>query len=162
MKKAELLQDIITGFFIAGVGILYFLLTIFHVEGIKDAFGMSSRTLPYIVSGALICLGFILSIRNIRVYPSATNDDADQSTGDTKKKYLRIFKYLIAINIYFVGILYISYLLSTALMLAYSMYFCEFKNKIAFLIVTLVTPVCIYYIFARIMMIPLPDTLLGF
>lgn len=162
MKKAELLQEIITGFFIAGVGGLYLLLTCFHVEGIKDAFGMSSRTLPYIVSSALICLGLILSIRNMRIYSSATADDTSKDAGETKKKYLRIFKYLIAINIYFVGILYISYILSTALMLAYSMYFCEFKNKIAFLIVTLITPVCIYYIFARIMMIPLPDTLLGF
>ncbi|MEN6486026.1 MAG: tripartite tricarboxylate transporter TctB family protein [Syntrophobacteraceae bacterium] len=162
MRKAELLQEIITGIFIVGVGGLYLLLTLFHVEGIKDAFGMSSRTLPYIVSSVLICLGLILSIRNIRVYSSAIDDDSDKETSNTKKKYIRIFKFFVAINIYFVGILYISYLLSTALMLAYSMYFCEFKNKIAFLIITLITPVCIYYIFARIMMIPLPDTLLGF
>ena len=102
--KNTLLQEFISGLAVTLVGILYWVATLYQVDGVPDAYGISSRTLPFLVSFVLVLLGFML----------------------------------------------------------FSMLFCGQRKRLVLVIVTLLAPLCIYFVFAKIMMIPFPITWLGY
>lgn len=161
--KNTLLQKFISGLAVTLVGILYWVATLYQVNGVPDAYGISSRTLPFLVSFVLVLLGSMLVVGSCKRWHRAVARPTESpGTRFSSRKCLRVVTYVGAIALYLLGILYISFTFSTALMVLFSMLFCGQRKRLVLVIVTLLAPLCIYFVFAKIMMIPLPVTWFGY
>ena len=162
MKNA-LFKELLTGLTVVLIGVLYWLAALYQVDGIPDAYGISSRTLPSIVSSVLVLLGLLLAVEGYKRWRCSPTIAVEQAkVRVATRKGVRVLIYIGAIALYLLGIHYISFILSTGLMLLFSMLFCGQRNRIVLIVCTLLAPLCIYLVFAKIMMIPLPVTWLSY
>lgn len=158
MTRSECRRDFWIGVVTIVATLAYLGLIPFQVHPDTDGYdNISGRTLPYLVGGALLVLGAALAVTSHR---KARRVLADGATGFSRDAARRVLVYVALITLYALGIAWIGYVVSTAAALAFAMWFSGARNRVAMVVVTLVTPPLLYWFFHVLMQIPLPEALL--
>ena len=138
------------------VGIVYLLFIRSQVSAETDGeAGVSGRTLPYFVGVLLLLLGTLLAAAS---YLRARTARRDGSLIITRAALGRVAIYIGAIVLYALGINYVGYIVSTAAALLFAMIFSGARNRLTLLLLTLIVPPLMYWLFHVLMQIPLPET----
>lgn len=155
-------RDMCVGLAALLVALFFLAATPFQVSPRSDDYGISGRTLPVLVAGALLGLGLYLLIRNlIRIRRATPRMEAPEKKADRRRRFGRAMLYMASIAVYIAGFSYVDYLLSSMLMVAFGMWLSGFRNRISFACIVAIMPALIYYVFSVVMEIPLPESVFG-
>ena len=162
MTRYQYTRDICVGLAAILIALFFLAVTPFQVTARSDDYGISGRTLPVLVAGALLVLGAYLFFRNlIHIRRALPRAESPGQKHDRRSRVGRAALYMGAIAVYIVGFAFVDYILSSMLMVVFGMWLSGFRNRIAFACIALVMPALIYYVFSVIMEIPLPESVFG-
>ena len=115
MTRYQYTRDICVGLAAILIALFFLAVTPFQVTARSDDYGISGRTLPVLVAGALLVLGAYLFFRNLihirRALPRAENPGQKH---DRRSRFGRAALYMGAIAVYIVGFSFVDYILSPA------------------------------------------------
>lgn len=120
---------------------------------------LNGRTFPYFIAVILFILGACLlytTCKQLKRDKQSLPPALHLSLGEMK----RVALYLVILSLYCFGIVYVGYVVSTALTLLVLMIFNGAKNKIAIALMTAIVPCCMWYIFSVLMEVQFPQALL--
>lgn len=152
-------------------GLFYAFSTLVTVEVSSMKAVISGRTFPYIIAGMLVVLGAamtVVSVAHTKVLNklAAKGIEAPHLKAETenapigKYQLARLASYFGLLVLYLLGMEYVGYMVSSAVMMLASMWIFGARNKVVMAVLTVVTPVALYYFFHFVIEVQFPDTLL--
>ena len=157
-KKDELRKDILFAI-VTLVFALAFTISIFVTIHSPDEAVVDGRTFPFFIAAGLFILGACLlysSCRQLKLIECTLGDTLGLSSNQIKA----VVFYLFILVLYCLGIMYIGYIVSTAITLLVLMLFYGAKNKIVITIMACIVPFLMWLVFVVLMEVQFPQTLL--
>ncbi|MEA4963852.1 tripartite tricarboxylate transporter TctB family protein [Lutispora sp.] len=106
---------------------------------------------PKLWFGILALLSFMLCISSV-----SKNNNPEITAEKVKSNFLKVFFTISIIGVYILAIPYIGYFVSTTIVLICLMLNFGVKNPVKIVALSVITTTAVYFIFFRLMMIPLP------
>lgn len=140
------------------VSVAFWLAAPYQIRFEGHAFGVTSRTFPYIAATLVGVCGVLLLVKSLR--GSFRSETDDEETGFNREELWRLWPYVAATFVYILLIPLLGYLSSTVLALAALLALSGARLSFIFLIVCILVPVGLYFFFSQVMQVPLPTGLL--
>lgn len=160
MKKySRLRRDLVFGICTLCFAIFFGISSIYTINTDGES-GVTGRTFPFIITSILLILSCILiyvTTKRIRQIPE---DDRIYEECVTNYEMTRIIQFIIALIVYVLGFIYIGFIVSTTLFLAYMMYYMHAPNKKIAGAIVIIAPLLLWYFFTRLMEVSFPEALL--
>jgi hypothetical protein len=156
---SEIKRDLYIGIASMAFSIFYGISTILTVKSsinITD----SGRIFPYIITALLFIISAMLILDGIKKINKIPCDQRTYMKLMKSDQALRIIIYVIALSLYIFGFIYVGYIVSTTLYLAFLLSFMNAKNKIAKYLIMLIAPAFLWFFFTIILEVQFPETLL--
>lgn len=158
MTKNECRTDFYIGLGGVAFALVYLLLADSQIDPETDGYdNISGRTFPYIIGAAIFLISCVTVFRSWQRSRTAVADQ--QSTWDMAR-LKRAAAYALIIVLYCLAMTHVGYIVSTFVALVVCMWFSGAKMGMAFWITALIVPGLMYYTFAVLMQIPIPQALL--
>lgn len=161
-NRASAGRDLIVGLVAVVLGLAYLLAIGWQVSAETDGLdGVSGQTLPHLIGGLLTLLGLALTVQSVlRRRAAQATGQASAQGGEDWSRWRRAALMVGLVACYWLGVTYIGYVVSTAAALLAAMLFSGARNWKTMLILVLVVPPLMYWVFHELMYIPLPEALL--
>ncbi len=155
-------RDLIVGLVAVVLGLAYLLAIGSQVSAETDGLdGVSGQTLPHLIGGVLTFLGAALTVQALlRRRAEKASGQATMQAGEDWSRWRRAAMMVGLVACYWLGVTYIGYVVATAAALLAAMLFSGARNWKPMLILVLVVPPLMYWVFHELMYIPLPEALL--
>ncbi|SHN59785.1 tripartite tricarboxylate transporter TctB family protein [Desulfovibrio litoralis] len=138
---------------------LFFTISIFVTIEARDETIVGARTFPYFIAAGLFILGtclFYSSLKQLKLNEFTLEDTLNLSF----KQIQAVSLYLLILVLYCLGIMYIGYIVSSALVLLVLMLFYGARNKLIISLMVCIVPFVMWLVFSVLMEVQFPQTLL--
>lgn len=150
MKKISVGFMVAMMFFIGGLGMLGFALQLPYKSAVTTIGGPG--TFPTMVLVILVFFSGVLVLTEYKKLRSGTYITFKYEPGDFK----RILSVIVASFIYLVVIEATGYLIATFVFTAVLLWLFGFREKMPFIVITVIYPILIFFTFKTLLNIPLP------
>ena len=145
--------DIVTACIALMVGAAFWVATPYQIRFEGHAFGVTSRTFPYIAATLVSVCGALLLLKSLR---RSGRSDATDQTGFRREELWRLWPYVAVTIVYVLLMPLLGYVSTTVLALAALLLLSGVRPSLIFLAVCILVPAGLYFFFSQVMQVPLP------
>ena len=112
---------------------------------------------PKILIGVMILLSMLMTATSLRKRTAITNKSGLKSARLLSSQNIRVFVMIVASIAYiWIVVDWLGFLLSSAIILLFSMRFYGYRNTFVTILIAVIVPIVVYYIFKVSLQMPLP------
>lgn len=158
-EYSSLKRDLIFGVCSLCFTIFFGVSSIFTISP-EGSDGISGQTFPFIITFILLSISIIFIYSTIKNLNTIPKDERVYIKSVQNYEAIRIIKFILSLVLYVFCFIYIGFIISTAIFLAYMMYFMHAPNKKIAGAIVVIAPLILWYFFTKLMEVSFPAALL--
>jgi len=156
---SELKRDLWFGILSLCFTVFFGISTVYTIQTEGET-GITSRTFPFIITALLAVLSSLLIYNTLKELKNTPEKDKIYEDLLSRPELRRITIFVVSIVLYVFSFIYIGFVVSTVLYLAFLMWFMHAKNIWISGAIVIIAPGLLWYFFTKLMEVTFPEALL--